>query len=300
MELTGTLFDIKRFAVHDGPGIRTVLFLKGCTLHCDWCHNPEGIRRQPDLVHFESKCVQCGACVAACPNQALELQAGGITIDRQRCEHSGECLEVCYAGALFRYGREVSVAQVMADLRQDADFYRSSGGGVTLSGGEPLLQADFSIEVLRQCKAEGFHTALDTCGNIPWAVLERALPYTDLVLYDLKHFDSHQHQHYTGASNATLLENLRRLDQRRIPLEIRIPLIPGVNDGENLRAVGAFLHSFEQPVRVRLLPYHRLAGSKYQRLGRENRMPQAATPGAAQLQAAADQLSAWGCQVVIG
>ncbi len=300
MEPQGVIFDLKRFAVHDGPGIRTVLFLKGCTLNCAWCHNPEGIRRQAELVYFEAKCVHCGACADACPNGAREIIADELVYHQERCQQCGQCLEACYAEAVFLYGHLVSVPEAMAELRQDADFYQASGGGITLSGGEPLLQAAFSTAVLRQCKAEGFHTALDTCGNIPWPVLERALPYTDLVLYDLKHLDPEQHRQYTGASNARLLENLRRLDQRRIPLEIRIPLIPTLNDGDNLAAAGAFLQSFTQPVTVRLLPYHRLAGSKYQRLGRANHMPQVPSPSETQLQAAAAQLAAWGCQVIIG
>ena len=300
METRGIIFDLKRFAVHDGPGIRTVLFLKGCTLNCAWCHNPEGIRRSPELVYFESKCVHCAACIDACPNGARQMIAGELVYQRDRCTQCGQCMEACYANALFLYGRTVSVGEVMAELRQDEDFYRASGGGITLSGGEPMLQAAFSTAVLRQCKLEGFHTALDTCGNIPWVVLESALPYTDLVLYDLKHLDPAQHRRYTGASNTLLLDNLRRLDQQHVPLEIRIPLVPTINDGENLNAVGAFLQSFDQQVCVRLLPYHRLAGSKYQRLGRENHMPVVEPPCDEQMQAAAEQLKTWGCQVVIG
>jgi pyruvate formate lyase activating enzyme len=219
---------------------------------------------------------------------------------RERCTLCGQCLEACYAEAIYQYGRTVSVNEIMAELRLDREFYAVSGGGITLSGGEPLLQAEFSTALLRQCKLEGFHTALDTCGNIAWTAFEHILPYTDLVLFDLKHLDPEQHRCYTGASNATLLENLRRLDQLHIPLEIRIPLIPTINDGENLAATGAFLHSLSQPVYVRLLPYHALAGSKYQRLGVENRMPIIEPPVAAQMQSAAAMLESWGCQVIVG
>jgi pyruvate formate lyase activating enzyme len=297
METTGTIFDLKRFAVHDGPGIRTTVFLKGCPLHCAWCHNPEGIHRQAQWVWFESRCIGCDACLAACPNAALERVSGELVVHHERCDQCGRCREACYADALFLYGRQVSVAEVMAELRQDAAFYRESGGGVTLSGGEPLAQANFATTLLRQCKAEGFSTALDTCGAIPWPILSDALAYTDLVLYDLKPIDPELHRQTTGMSNSLVLENLRRIDQLQVPVEIRIPLIPGVTDGHNLELVCAFLKTLQHPVRVRLLPYHRLAGSKYQRLGLENRMPAVESPTPGQMQAAARQLSGCGCAI---
>lgn len=296
----GIIFDIKHFAVHDGPGIRTTVFFKGCPLSCAWCHNPEGMRRQPELVRYEGRCITCEACVAACPNVAHENVDGKMVYHRERCELCGECVEACYSNALVIFGRTVSVAEVLAEVRQDADFYRSSGGGVTLSGGEPLAQARFAVELLRQCKAEGLATALDTCGAVPWPVLESALPYTDLVLYDLKLMDAEQHARYTGLSNTLILENLRRLDQRGLPIEIRLPLIPGINDGANLEATRAFLASLAHPVHIRLLPYHRMAGSKYDRLGRENRMPLVEAPTPGQMQAAAAQLQGCGCTIEIG
>lgn len=299
MAIHGSIFDIKRFAVHDGPGIRTTVFLKGCLLSCAWCHNPEGIRRQAELVYFESRCMHCGACVEACPNQAREIIAGEMVYHPERCELCAKCLEACYTGALFQYGQETSVDEVMAVLRQDAEFYQASGGGVTLSGGEPLAQERFAIALLRQCKAEGFHTALDTSGQVPWAVIAAALPYTDLVLYDLKHLDPQQHRYYTGIGNTLILDNLRSLDRSGVRLEIRIPLVPGVNDGPNLDAATAFLGSLESRPCVRLLPYHPLAGGKYLRLGRENRLPAAASPDSAQMNAAAEVLRASGCEVVV-
>jgi pyruvate formate lyase activating enzyme len=299
MEISGSIFDIKRFAVHDGPGIRTTVFLKGCLLSCEWCHNPEGIHRQAELVYFESRCIHCGACVEACPNQAREIIAGEMVYHPERCEMCARCLEACYAGAIFQYGQETNVEEVMAVLRQDAEFYRASGGGVTLSGGEPLAQERFSIALLRQCKAEGFHTAIDTSGQVPWTVFESVLPYTDLVLFDLKHLDPQEHRRYTGLGNTLILDNLRHLDRSGVKLEIRIPLVPGVNDGSNLDAARAFLGSLGSRPRVRLLPYHPLAGGKYLRLGREYRLSSTASPDAAQMQAAAEALRASGCEVVI-
>lgn len=297
MQTPGTIFDLKRFAVHDGPGIRTTVFFKGCPLSCAWCHNPEGTQRQPQLVRIENRCIGCEACAATCPNGAHEKVAGEMIYHRERCQLCGRCLEACYAGALFMYGREVSVDTLMAELRQDEDFYRASGGGITLSGGEPLAQAGFAIELLRQCKSEGFSTALDTCGYVPWATLAAALAYTDLVLYDLKPLDPAIHKQYTGVSNAVILDNLRRLDESGVPVEIRIPLIPGVTDGANLNATCAFLKTLQHPVRVRLLPYHRMAGSKYRRLGLENRMPAVAAPSDSEMQAAARQLQGCGCTI---
>ncbi len=299
MVISGNIFDIKRFAVHDGPGVRSTVFLKGCLLACAWCHNPEGIRRQAELVYFENRCIHCGACVEACPNQAREFIAGEMVYHAERCEMCAKCLEACYTGAIFQYGQETSIEEVMSVVRQDAEFYQASGGGVTLSGGEPLAQERFTVALLRQCKAEGFHTALDTSGQVPWTIFESALRYTDLVLYDLKHLDPQQHRHYTGVSNTLILENLCRLDRSEVKLEIRIPLVPGVNDGPNLEAASAFLGKLKSRPRVRLLPYHPLAGGKYLRLGRENRLTAAVSPDAAQMQAAAEVLRASGCEVVI-
>ncbi len=170
------IFDIKRFAVHDGSGIRTVVFFKGCPLACAWCHNPEGIRREAELVRFESRCIACLACIADCPNGARELVDGELVYHRELCQQCGRCLEVCYAGALFQYGRALGLKELMDALRQDADFFAASGGGVTLSGGEPLVQPQVAVELLRRCKAEGLHTALDTCGQVAWRMLER-LPH---------------------------------------------------------------------------------------------------------------------------
>ena len=300
---SGAIFDIKRFAVHDGPGIRTVVFLKGCPLRCVWCHNPEGIQMRAELIWYENKCVACGACFTACPQGAHEMIPGDPpqrVYHRERCQQCGRCVETCYAEALTLTGKTMTVGEVMAPIRQDVAFYAQSGGGVTLSGGEPLLQAEFAVALLRQCKQEGFHTALDTCGYAPWSAFESALPYVDMLLYDLKHADPESHRRYTGRSNQRILANLRRLAARGLPIEIRMPIIPGVNDArEAIEPTAQLLAGLENITAVRLLSYHSLAGSKYARLGMANTLPSVEPPSAERLQQIAGWIRERGVRVII-
>ena len=264
----GTIFDIKHFAVYDGPGIRTTVFLKGCPLHCLWCHNPEGISRQPQLVFTPQKCIGCGNCVEVCPRGVHQFVNGQHLIDRKRCVVSGNCVEGCYAGALELAGRQVTVEEVMEEVLRDGPFFETSGGGMTLSGGEPLAQYSFTRALLRAAKSEGMHTTLDTSGFAPWRRLEGLLSYTDLVLYDQKHMDSERHMALTGVPNERIQDNLRRLDAAGQPIWIRIPLIPGQNDEDsNYHALGQFLSSLKHIERVEILRYHRFAESKYEHLG---------------------------------
>lgn len=278
--MTGILFDIQHFSIHDGPGIRTAIFFKGCTLRCFWCHNPESIHRQPEIEFFAGRCASCGVCLTECPNSACSLDADGAVVhDPARCMACGACQNFCFAEALVLAGREWSLNEVMADLRQDRAFYDNSGGGVTLTGGEPVLQTDFARAILEWCKVEGIHTAIETAGNYPWAKLESLLPFVDLVMMDIKHLDTDQHRRATGAPNRRILDNARRLALTDKPLIFRTPVVPTVNDSEaDLRAIAAFVGELVEarhinagesaaPITYELLAFHRLAGDKYRSLG---------------------------------
>lgn len=301
MTPTGIIFDIERFAIHDGPGIRTTLFLKGCPLACWWCHNPEAISARPQLAFFAEKCIGCGRCLAACPEGVHERLADGTrAMHRERCRVCGRCAAECCSGALVVEGRTITVEEAVTELGRDRPFYETSGGGVTLSGGEPLAQPAFTAAVLERCRAEGMHTCLDTCGQAPWADLERALAWTDLVLYDFKMADAERHQKYTGVANDLIRENLARIDAHGTPVEVRVPVIPGVNDdAENLDASAAFLAPLRSIRRVTLLGYHRLGESKYQRLGRTYRLEGTQPPTRERMEEIAARFRAAGLETVV-
>ena len=271
--MKGNIFDIKRFAVHDGPGIRTTVFFKGCPLRCVWCHNPEGLSAKPQLAYYAHKCVGCGCCVSSCPAGAHTLDAEHIhRFDRAKCLSCGKCVSTCYNGALSLFGRTVTVEELLPELLADRDFYESSGGGITLSGGECLLQADFCAALLARLKAEGIATAVDTCGYVPQDAFEKVLPYTDLFLYDIKAIDEDVHLRCTGHSNKRILENLRYLQSCGKAVEIRVPYVPGFNDGQKEKIL-SFLKDFSSIVRIRILPYHHYAATKYKALGLADTLP---------------------------
>lgn len=249
MNPTARIFEIKRFAVHDGDGIRTTVFLKGCPLRCRWCHNPEGLSALPEEAFYAHKCISCG-----------------------ECKREDFKTEECLGEARILYGREMSVSALLPRLLEDREFYESSGGGVTLSGGECLLHAPFCASLLRALKEEGIHTAVDTCGYVSREAFECVMPYTDVFLYDVKAFDSAVHEKCTGVPNTTILENLRYLDACGCAIEIRIPYVPDYNDGE-IEAIAHFLKELKNVTKVRVLPYHNYAGSKYEALGMENTLP---------------------------
>ena len=289
--MKATVFEIKRFAVHDGDGIRTTAFLKGCPLQCVWCHNPEGLSHKPQLAFYEAKCIGCGACVAVCPTGAQEIQEGRHLFHREKCTACGACAAECLGNALALYGKEYTVEELLPLLLEDKDFYENSGGGVTLSGGECLLWADFCAALLKALKENGISTAVDTCGMVPRASLDKVIPYTDVFLYDLKAVDGEVHKACTGVDNRVILENLRYLDEKGCKIEIRIPFVPEFNDGEKEKML-SLLSELKNLVRVRVLPYHKYAGGKYAALGLVNTLPENTPTDAeiADFQARADAL----------
>lgn len=263
---TGLISNIQKFSTHDGPGIRTTVFMKGCPLRCAWCHNPETQTSGPEIVWFEDKCIGCMTCIDACPMSALTKGGAGIRIDSEKCDHCGKCAEACPSLALERLGREMSVAELMKEVAKDEPFYDQSHGGVTLSGGEPLLQDAFAEDFLKACKRKGYHIAVDTCGAVPWRAIERVLPYVDLFLYDVKLLDNAKHERYTQAPNKLILSNLRRLAVLCADIWIRMPLIPGINDDPiHIHHVGELVCELGLK-EVFLLPYHKMARAKYERL----------------------------------
>ncbi len=266
--------DIKRFAVHDGDGIRTTVFFKGCSLKCVWCHNPEGIDFRPQVAYYENKCIGCGECADFCSHDGHCLTENGHIYDRNTCVRCGDCVPHCLGAALTYYGKEVTVEELLPLLLEDRDFYETSGGGITLSGGECLMQADFCAELLRQLRKNGIHTAVDTCGFVPQDHFEKVLPWTDVFLYDLKAFDEDVHIRCTGHSNRRILENLLYLDALGVSLEIRIPYVPEYND-DQMDKIAGFVRTLNNVRTVKVLPYHNYAGSKYAALGMENTLPEA-------------------------
>ncbi|MCE5258839.1 MAG: glycyl-radical enzyme activating protein [Chloroflexi bacterium] len=266
--MSGIVTNIQRFSIHDGPGIRTTVFLKGCNLRCFWCHNPETLSTQPQLQLFPNRCIGCGACFTRCVNGAHERVDGARAFHRELCKACGNCAETCYAEALVITGEDKSAEQVVAEVLRDKPFYETSHGGVTLSGGEPLLQFDFSYEILQRCKAEGLHTAIETALNFPWQRVEAILPVTDLVMLDIKLLDPAKHKECTGVSNERILENIRELGKCSRPLIVRTPIIPGMNDTpDEVLAIAHLAAQLPNLLYYELLPFHPMASGKYDSLG---------------------------------
>ena len=251
-------FDIQRNSFVDGPGIRTTVFFKGCNLKCAWCHNPESQSAKPQMMFYKDKCTGCGKCKSVCPYHL------------EQCELCGKCTLYCPVDARKVCGKEHTVDEVLKEVLKDKAFYETSGGGVTFSGGECMLQIDFLAEILKKCKENGIHTAVDTAGHIPFESFEKILPYTDLFLYDIKIFDSQKHKQYVGVGNELILENLKKLFERKVKLWIRVPVIPDVNDSiEEIQKIKDFLKTNGTPEKIELLPYHAMGENKYRAIGKE-------------------------------
>jgi pyruvate formate lyase activating enzyme len=297
---SGLVFNIQRFTTHDGPGIRTTLFLKGCPMDCSWCHNPEGQSRSPHIVRFEARCIRCDRCVRVCPEETsttLPPTVPGTT----RCRLCGACVEACPAEARQRAGTTMNVAEALAELLRDQPFYDESGGGVTFSGGEPLLQKEFLLELLEACRRSGLHTALDTSGYAPQADLLAAAALSNLVLYDLKFMDDGLHRKHTKVTNTIILDNLRALAREHPRIWIRIPVIPGLNDSESeMRSLAGFAASVQHVEQVNLLPYHRTGVGKFERLNREYSLRDLQPPEAERMDSLAQIFEAHGLTVKKG
>jgi pyruvate formate lyase activating enzyme len=280
--MDGNIIDIKRFTLHDGYGIRSTVFLKGCGLHCAWCHNPEGIENSIDLWYLARPCIHCRACLDSCPEDALSAHEDDdsfIWINRQRCTRCGLCVEACPTTALSFDGQRLSSEAVVEALLRDRLFYRESGGGITISGGDPLIQHRFSEEILSRCRAAGVHTAIETCLQGPWDIIEAFLPMTDLFIVDLKLADSQLHQEYTGHGNALVQENYRRLAGLKLDMLTRIPLIPRVTARpDNIWTLARFVRDANPGGRVELINFNPLAENKYRLMDRDREFFQRMVP----------------------
>lgn len=262
----GLVSNIQRFSLDDGPGIRTTVFLKGCNLGCKWCHNPECMQPEKSLQFNPRQCINCGACAAVC-TKCHTFMDGQHIFDRTRCDLCMQCVTHCPANALMVNGKEMTTDEVMDILLRDTQFYRMSCGGVTFSGGEPLLQLPFLLTLLKKCKQAGLHTAVDTAGNVNWHALEAVIPFTNLFLYDIKAISSGIHKKATGVDNEAILSNIQRLSERGCTIWIRVPVIPGINTDVEMEQIAGFLEGLGSVEKVELLPYHRYGIGKYAMLG---------------------------------
>jgi pyruvate formate lyase activating enzyme len=297
----GVIFDIKKYAIHDGPGIRTTVFFKGCPLACRWCHNPEGISVASQRIYRKERCVSCGECIQVCPQEVMSQTSDGIIRDSARCDLCQTCAEHCPSEAVEFVGHKVTVAEVMQQIEKDTAFYDQSGGGVTLSGGEPLMQPDFLMALLDACSDLDLHRTVDTTGYADAALLLQVAQKTDLFLYDLKIMDATKHRDFTGVSNQLILDNLKMLSENKARIQVRIPIIPGINtDADNIHQTADFVAPLSGVDHVAILPFHNSAREKYGRLGMECMSGDMQSPSDEHLNQIAGWLQQSGLQVKIG
>ena len=301
-QLKGTIFDIKRYAIHDGPGIRTTVFFKGCTLRCQWCHNPEGIQKEHEIMFRPDRCAEeCWDCVPECPREAIGKNGAIISINQKKCDRCGVCGDVCAYEAIEIVGRDVTISEIMDEIEKDRVFYDESGGGVTISGGEPLAQPDFLLALCDELNNKSVHTAVDTSGFVPYEILDEVARKADLILYDIKVMDEDRHRVFTGKSNRLILENLRRLREDGHDIIIRMPVLKGLNDDpDNIQDMVDFLLLLNGSWRINLLPFHRGGEGKLMRLNRENPLVDFETPSKKRLEQIREKLTSRGFRVKIG
>ena len=298
----GTVFNIQRYSIDDGPGIRATVFIKGRPMRCVWSYNPESQNLDPELMHRQSICKRCYRCVEACAEGAITVGPDGIEIDRDLCTMCGDCVEACPHDAMRITGKEMTVDEVFKVVERDVDFYRDSGGGVTLSGGEVLLQPEFALALLKRCKEAGFHTTLDTAGQGNTEGLKSLLPYVDLVYFDIKHIDPKIHRAQAGRTNEAILRNFKEVAASGVPFVVRVPVVPGFNDSSDAISDIADLVATTSPgATVHLLPYHRYGQQKYEMLGLDYEMPTADAPSQDFMKAACEIVKAkqLACKVTV-
>jgi len=296
----GLIFDIQRFSIHDGPGIRSLVFMKGCPLRCAWCSNPESQKAKPEIMFFEEKCIHCGACIEVCPyGEVLEKN---WLLATEVCYGCGSCVEVCYAEARKLVGRWMDLEEVLKVVESDRVFYEESGGGITVGGGEPTFQADFVARLLQICQERGIHTAIETCGFTPWTTMRKVLQHTDLLLLDIKHMDAEKHRKHTGIGNERILDNAREASNFVDEMIVRLPLIPDFNDDlEHIHSLGKFVAGNLPAVkRIDVLPYHSTGESKSKRLGKSYSLSGVEPQSQRKLESVKEILQSYGTKVRIG
>lgn len=274
--MKGIVFDIKRFAVHDGPGIRSSVFTKGCSLRCEWCQNPEGLENKINLWYFETRCIQCQKCIEICPEKALSIgneKQPYIVIDKNKCNNCGICTERCPTKALAFDSREISVDEVVNELLKDRIFYESSGGGITLTGGDPVFQHQFNLEILKQCQKEKLHTAIESSMFTGKSIFKKFIPLVDLFIVDIKTFDSKRHKNFTGFENSLIKTNFEMIAAADVAILVRIPMIPGFTDTENnIKDIAKYVHQVRADIKIELLNFNPLARDKYRLMNLDYKM----------------------------